>query len=351
MTAAREPLTVALLTVPEVSASTLYGFFDTLASAGRHWQMVHGEAEPAPLFRPVVVTRDGRPVRLTSGVLVTPDASIEQCASPGIVCITTLEVAPGAPLGDRYGPELEWMRAQYAAGATLASACSGAVLLARTGLLDGLDATSHWAFCGALRRQYPATRWHPERPLVLAGSDGRIVTGGSGVSWHLLALHLIARFAGPEQAIQVARMKLMDLNSASPVAYASLKHGTIAADSLVARCQEWLALNYHTRSPVAQMAAIAGLPERTFKRRFARATGMSPIEYVHAVRLEEAKHMLEAGDEPLETIALEVGYQDPGFFSRLFRRKVALTPAQYRRRFRNLALQAQGQAAERVLRS
>ena len=81
------------------------------------------------------------------------------------------------------------------------------------------------------------------------------------------------------------------------------------------------------------MVALSGLPERTFKRRFAQATGMSPLEYVHTLRLEEAKQMLEAGDTPVEAIAFEVGYQDPSFFTRLFRRKVLMSPAQYRRRF------------------
>jgi transcriptional regulator GlxA family with amidase domain len=78
---------------------------------------------------------------------------------------------------------------------------------------------------------------------------------------------------------------------------------------------------------------MSGLPERSFKRRFQQATGMSPLAYVHTLRLEEAKQMLETDTQPIEAIANEVGYEDAGFFSRLFRRKVSLTPAQYRRRF------------------
>jgi len=84
---------------------------------------------------------------------------------------------------------------------------------------------------------------------------------------------------------------------------------------------------------VAAMASLSGLAERTFKRRFQAATGMSPLEYVHTLRLEEAKQMLETSDTTVEAIANDVGYEDPGFFSRLFRRRVMLTPAQYRRRF------------------
>ena len=83
---------------------------------------------------------------------------------------------------------------------------------------------------------------------------------------------------------------------------------------------------------------------RTFQRRFAQATGLAPLDYVHTLRLEEAKQMLESGDAPVEAIALEVGYQDASFFGRLFRRKVGLTPAQYRRRFGALARRLAGAA-------
>ncbi len=102
---------------------------------------------------------------------------------------------------------------------------------------------------------------------------------------------------------------------------------------MIARCQTWIADHYHEPAPVAAMARLSGLAERTFKRRFEQATGMSPLEYVHTLRLEESKQMLEASNTPIEAIANEVGYEDAGFFARLFKRNVNLTPAQYRKRF------------------
>src|SRR6185503_3748923 len=95
----------------------------------------------------------------------------------------------------------------------------------------------------------------------------------------------------------------------------------------------WIADHYPEPSPVAAMVRLSGLPERSFKRRFEQATGMSPLEYVHTLRLEEAKQILEATDMPIEAIANEVGYEDAGFFARLFKRNVDLTPGQYRKRF------------------
>jgi transcriptional regulator GlxA family with amidase domain len=98
----------------------------------------------------------------------------------------------------------------------------------------------------------------------------------------------------------------------------------------------WIAQHYEQENPVQAMVARSGLPERTFKRRFREATGLSPLDYVHTLRLEEAKHLLETTDMPVELVALEVGYQDASFFGRLFRRRVALTPAKYRKRFASL---------------
>jgi len=338
------PVRVALLGVPDSTASTLYGFLDTLSGVRRDWEMAHGRSAESP-FLPQIVSRDGRPFVAANGVRITPDASFESARRPDIVCITDLALPPSEPLGTRYDVEAQWIRRCHAEGALLASACSGALLLARTGLLDGLDATSHWAYCDALRRQYPSTRWHPERGLVLAGEGQRIVMAGSGVAWHQLVLALVARHAGPQAAMELARINLLDWNATSPIAYASLTHGTQVDDPIVQRCQQWAAHHYATDSPVRRMVAISGLPERTFKRRFAQATGMNPLEYIHTLRLEEAKQMLEATDEPVEAIAWEVGYQDASFFARLFRRRVSLTPAQYRRRFGGLKRRIEASAA------
>lgn len=339
MTSPDRPVTVALLGTPAASAATIYGFFDALSSTRRDWQLLHGGPEAPSPFRPLVVSVDGQPFEAGNGVRITPDASFATCAHPDVAVVSDLMIPPGAPLDGLYDAEVAWLRGVFEAGGTIASACSGALLLARTGLLDGREATSHWAYCDALAREYPQTRWHAERGLVVAGPQQRIVMAGSGVAWHMLVLALIARFASPEDAMHVARINLLDLNSTSALAYASLTRGPRAADQLVARCQLWAASNYRTESPVAQMVSMSGVPERTFKRRFTQATGMTPLEYIHTLRLEEAKQMLESTELPVEAVALEVGYQDTSFFGRLFRRKVALTPAQYRKRFGDLGAQ------------
>jgi transcriptional regulator GlxA family with amidase domain len=346
MSRASEPITVALLALPETTAATLFGFYDALCSVRRDWTLLHGEPPADSPFRPLVVSEDGQAFTSVNGVRISPQAEYASCPRPAVVVVADVQVAPGED-SPSFGPAVQWLLQCHAQGAVLASACSGAVVLARTGLLDGHDATSHWAYCDYLRRAHPRTRWVADRGLVSAGEGQRILMAGSGVSWHLLALAIVARFAGAGEAMKVARINLMDLQSTNPVAYASLTHGSRAADPVVASCQQWAALHYASAAPVTHMAELSRLPERTFKRRFAQATGMSPLDYVHHVRLEEAKQMLEQGAEPVEAIALEIGYSDSSFFSRLFRREVGMSPVQYRQRFGRLARELQQMADPR----
>jgi len=328
--------TVAILVFPETSASVVYGMYDLFASAGRDWQLIV-EGEPGPqLLTPVLVGRSTEPVIAGNGIPLVAQATLADCPLTDIVCVPEVNLPPGTPLTERFRLEIDWLRACHARGATLATACSGAMLLAEAGLLAGCDATTHWAWCDVLARDYPGVNVHAQRALVVAGEGGRLVMAGGGTSWLDLTLYLIARKAGVDAAMQVARLNLIDWHRTGQQPFARLARTRQVDDAIIARCQAWIADHYMEPAPVAALVRQSGLPERSFKRRFAEATGMSPLDYVHTLRIEEAKQMLEAGDSPIEAVANEVGYEDAAFFARLFRRKVMLTPAQYRKRFRTM---------------
>ncbi len=334
--------TIALLAIPEVAASTLYGMYDVFASAGRDWAaLVEGRAGESAIDAKVVARGGARPMRIANGVQIVPDNSIGDL--PDVVCVPEIAVAPDADVSKSHRTEIDWIRRCYDAGAIIATACSGAILLAETGLLDGEEATTHWAYCDALA-QYPGVRVHPQRALVVSGGDGRLVMAGGGTSWEDLALYLVARLVDVDEAMAIAKLFLIDWHDVGQLPFAMLARSRQVEDAVIARCQTWIASNYDQPSPVAAMIELAELPERSFNRRFKRATGLAPMEYVHTLRLEEAKQLLESGGEAVEAIAQQVGYEDAAFFGRLFRRKVGVTPAQYRKRFRGLrqALEAGG---------
>jgi len=343
MALAPNALNIAILAVPEVAASTLFGMVDLFASAGRDWAFFLTGVEGEQRLNPYVVAARQDGFAAANGIWVRPHFGLRDCPTPHIVCVPDYFGPPDESLKDRFPEELAWLRDRYAAGATMASACSGALLLAEAGLLADCDATIHWAYVDSLAR-YPHVRVRPERSLVVTGDSERIIMAGGGTSFHDMALYLIARHVGLKEARQVARTYLLDWRDDGQRPFASLLVAKQVEDALIRRCQLWAALNYNQSSPVATMMRLADLPERSFVRRFKKATGMSPIDYVHRLRVEETKQMLEAGDDSVDAIAAEVGYQDPRFLERLFHRYVGLTPAQYRRRFGGLGRALQGTA-------
>lgn len=333
MQSPERPASVVVLAFPDTSASVVYGMYDLFHSAGRDWGLIVHGAPGAQVVHARVAAAGGRPLVAANGVRIVPQAAIEDLPAPDIVCVPEITIPPGEPPGHRFDAEIAFLRRCYAAGSTLATACSGALLLAEAGLLDGEEATTHWAWCDAMRERYPTVKLHAERALVVAGDCQRLLMAGGGTTWLDLVLYLLARHAGTEVAMQTARINLIDWHAVGQQPFARLARTRQVEDAVIARCQGWIAQHYAEPAPVAAMVRLSGLAERSFKRRFQQATGMSPLEYVHTLRLEEAKHLLETGDQPVEAVAAEVGYEDAGFFSRLFRRKVNLTPAQYRRRF------------------
>ena len=200
-------------------------------------------------------------------------------------------------------------------------------------MLNGQDATSHWGYFEELRFDYPQVRWRIEKSLCVSGEDDQFVTSGGATAWQELALYIIARFCGVEQAARTAKLWLIPSRDDGQAPFAALTPGIPHEDGVVRDCQVWIADNYADANPITAMVALSALPPTTFARRFKRATGYRPMDYVHILRVEEAKQMLETGDESIDWIGREVGYEDPASFRRIFKRKVGLTPSIYRRGF------------------
>jgi transcriptional regulator GlxA family with amidase domain len=335
---AEPPVIDALIVaLPETAGSALYGMVDVLAAAGTLWRELVGDAPGRPAFRPRIVAPTREPFRCGNGIPVIPDLGIDEAAEADIVILPELWLAPQDDLGDRHGPLKDWIRARHRAGSTVYSACSGSVLLAATGLLDGLTATSHWGYQDLFRRSFPGVRFDPAPSLVFADPAGRIVTAGGTSSWHDLALHIIARHCGPAEALRIARVYLLKWHAEGQLPFASLVRRQPHADAAVRRAEAWLAANFRADRAVTGAVEAAGIPERSLKRRFRAATGTSLIAYVQNLRIEAAKRLLETADLPADEVAPEVGYENAAFFRALFRRTTGLTPGLYRTMFRPMA--------------
>lgn len=331
---APQPLDTAIVALPETAGSALYGMVDVLSVTGTVWQtLTRGEPMPPP-FRVRVVGIDRDRFTCGNGIPVEPAAALDEVGHADIVILPELWLGPDEHLGGRYPAVTDWINARYRDGACVYSACSGALLLAETGLLNGRDATSHWGYQDLFRRRYPQIRFQPEPNLCFADPHGRIVTAGGSTSWHDLALHIIARHVSPGEAMRIAKVYLLKWHDEGQLPFEPLVRTQPHADAAVRDCEQWLQEHFREPSSVARVVAHARMPERTLKRRFKAATGLTLIDYLQNLRIEEAKRLLESSDQAVDEICYEIGYEDASFFRRLFKRRTGVAPAQYRRVFK-----------------
>ncbi|PWR21039.1 GlxA family transcriptional regulator [Zavarzinia compransoris] len=303
-----------LLLYPGAQAAAVHGLSDLLSVAGRlagtvlrvsHWQ---------PAGDRLVPVFDSAGNGLMPAVVVLPPSLGEP---PGSTPAIT-----------------GWLHDRQAAGTVLCSVCAGAFLLADAGLLAGRPATTHWSYAETLASRHPGVKVDADRLII---DDGDIITAGGVMAWTDLGLILVERFFGPALMMATARFFLLDPPGREQRFYARFQPKTDHGDSAILKVQQRLAAAGPAADlGVAAMAAEAGLEERTFLRRFRKATGLRPTEYCQQLRLAAARERLETTRDAIDSIAFTVGYQDPGAFRKLFLKRVGLSPGDYRRRFGSL---------------
>lgn len=327
------PRRVSLVALPDAVISTLSGIFDVM-NAFAFMDLLNAKADAGLPFTIEIVGEAAGSLDLASGVPVKVQRAIGEIEMTDIVIVPSVLLQPEGWKRDRYPRLVNWIRAMYDRGAVLCSACSGLFLLAETGLYDDRDATVHFSYAHAFAATFPAVRIHPERVLIISGEREELVSSGASMTWHDLVLYLIARYAGATAAQEIARMFALQWHQDGLAPYIIFKGKRDHGDSEIISAQNWLDNHFSVANPVQEMIKISRLADRTFKRRFADATGLTPIAYVQRLRVEDAKRRLERTQTPIDEISWQVGYEDSAFFRRLFKRMTGLSPGAYRKRFR-----------------
>lgn len=317
---------VSLVTIPDVWVSSLTGPFDVLTHSN---DLIGDQGK----IEAELVGLDVETFRTANGMPIAAHRSIHDVTETDVIYIPSLNIGGPVWQTGRYEPIVEWMRAMFDKGARLCGACTGALLLAETGLLDGREATIHWFAEDTFRENFPNVDLQLERVLVATGPGGRLMMSGASGAWHDMILYLITREIGPVAAQAVARFFLLQWHPDGQAPYLRFQEPLDHSDAAIRTAQAWMSKNYTRPQAVEEALRESRLAERTFKRRFTKATGYSPIVYVQNLRVEEAKKRLEQGSDAVDEISWQVGYEDPAFFRRLFKRITSVTPSTYRRKF------------------
>lgn len=316
---------VVILASGKTVASTFAGPMDVFHQAGRLMNRITGEGEK-PFFDVTLVTVDGKPFETITGMKIVPHTAMARAPKADLVVISAL----ASLNSERYPGAVEWLKSQAGEGADLASVCTGAFLLAATGLLDGKTATTHWAFADTFRAEYPSVNLKPERIIT---DEGRLFTSAGFTAGMDLSLYLVEKYCGFAVASGSARAMVYDLNRSSQTPYSVFSARKNHGDAIVLRIQNWMENHFEEKLSYPGMCRKFGQSVRTFERRFLSATGMTPLQYLHAVRIEAAKRLLAESSMSFDEITWKVGYGDGGFLRKVFLRETGMKPADYRRRF------------------
>ncbi|MET7384106.1 GlxA family transcriptional regulator [Streptomyces sp. NPDC005529] len=285
------------------------------------------EASRADSYRIRTASLDGAPVRCSSGLVLVPDHTLAEAPAPHTLLV------PGGGGTRHPDPRLvDWLRAHGPGAERLVSVCTGAILLAAAGLLDGRRATTHWAYCDRLARDHPAVEVDPD-PIYVR--DGQVATSAGVTSGIDLALALVEDDLGRAAALTIARHLVVFLRRPGNQAQFSVQLAAQTARREPLReVQQWISEHPGADLSVESLAARARLSPRHFARAFHTETGTTPGRFVERVRLEHARRLLEDSADGVEEISRASGYGTPEAMRRAFVKTLGSAPAEYRRRFR-----------------
>lgn len=273
---------IGIVDYPGAQLAAIHGLSDLFEVANRFVAQHHSEGSVSLLVSQWHTRARGKaPVR-------DPGNGENADSSPAVIL---LPPSLGGQIShDDAAPFVDWLVEHHRAGTTLGSMCGGAFLLAETGLLDGRTATTHWAHADIFRMRFPDVRLDVDRLII---DDGDIICAGGLMAWIDLGLKLVDRFLGPTIMSETARFLLVDPPGREQRYYSAFSPNLTHGDAAVLKVQHWLQASGAKEMALASLAARAGLEERTFLRRFRKATGLTAIEYCQQLRVGKAREMLQ----------------------------------------------------------
>ncbi|CCK75933.1 Transcriptional regulator, AraC type [Oleispira antarctica RB-8] len=276
-----------------------------------------------------LVSPSGAAVSCLGGLKLSVHDKLKPQQTPDLIVIGAIGHPELRPKD--FDPEiLGWLRQKHAQGSKIASICTGAFVLAASGLLDDLPATTHWQCASLFQQRFPKVRLCSE--AMITQQNGLYCSAGAS-AYQDMSIRLVRDIFGQDVAQQCAKALLFDADRSGQSQYASFQPHRQHTDELIHSVQNWLDEHFMQDFSMVDLAEKVHLSDRQFKRRFKQAAEESPLAYVQALRIESAKVLLVSSSKPMSEISRIAGYEDMRFFRQLFKRLTSLSPSDYRQKF------------------
>ncbi len=304
--------------------SSVTGAFQILNRANGYWQKMGNR----PMMQ-VSIAGFVTELKLDDGFFSIHPVNINDLKKTDLLIIPSVSHEYDRVIKEN-APLISWIKEQHQTGAEIASICTGAFLLAATGLLDGKTCSTHWNAAADFKRLFPNVDLQTDKLLVV---EQGIYTNGGAYSFLNLMLFLVEKYFDRQTAIFCSKVFQIDMerNSQSPFAIFQTQknHG----DELIDKAQTYIEANLAEKISFEHLASKLAVSRRNFDRRFIKATGNTPVEYLQRVKVESAKRTLEKGRKSIFEVMNEVGYSDDKAFREVFRKITGLSPLDYKAKF------------------
>ena len=309
--------------------SSIVGTYKIFSRANQLWKERHGQL----LFKIELAATESE-LEFYEGIFaVRPQKNISEIVATDLIIIPSLNHNYAATVKCNQ-MIIEWMADRYNAGAEVASICTGAFLLAASGLLEGKRCSTHWAAAENFRKMFPDVDLQIDQ--VITDENG-IYTNGGAYSFLNLIIYLIEKYYNRETAIVCAKIFQIEIDRNTQSAFSIFSGQKGHEDSIVKNVQVYIEDNYPERISFSDVSRKFAVGRRNFDRRFIKATGNTPVEYLQRVRVESAKKALETTDKNINEVMFDVGYVDVKAFREVFRRITGLSPLDYRHKYNKVA--------------
>jgi len=316
---------IALIIHEDVTLSTVTGAMDMLIHTNRLFQH---SGKPQPFNIVIAGENSGHPVLPVPAPLATY-ATLAEIDKPDLIIVPAF-------YGDRddmlkkHAEIISWISEKHESGAEIASLCSGIYFLAEAGLLPGRSCTAHWHDMEDIIKRYPEVNFLSD--MVITDQDGIYTSGGAFSSLNLI-LYLIDKFCGREVGIWASKMFSLDMDRMRQSHFAVFKGQRQHKDDEILKAQTYIEENHHLQINIDEIAEHSNMSKRNFIRRFKKATHNTPFEYLQRVKIEAAKKALEKGNQNINLLMYDAGYNDIKTFREVFKKITGLTPQDYRRKY------------------
>lgn len=266
---------------------------------------------------------------------VKPEVNISKITKTNLIIIPSTLIRSYKDTVKENQLLIDWIERQYKEGAEVASMCSGAFVLALSGLLDGKNCSTHWAFADAFRTMFPKVNLQTDQLIT---DENGIYTNGGAYSFLNLAIYLVEKYYDRQTAIYCSKIFQIEMDRNSQSAFTIFTGQKLHEDETVKKAQSYIESKLNEKISVNHLSSRFSVGRRNFDRRFIKATGNTPLEYMQRVKVESAKKAFETNRKTINEVMYEVGYSDVKAFREVFRKITGMSPIEYKGKYNKEAM-------------